>query len=200
MLDEPYPDDLPVVPACRDCNAGFSPDEEYVACLVECMLAGSTASSKIGREKIARILAQRPALAARLAQAREETPDGVRFAIEDQRVRNVVLKLARGHALFDLNEAHREQPSRFEFLPLFAMSAPARELFERRPTASCFPEVGSRAMQRLVLSPEKQLPTIGPAPWIKIQPGRYRYLVSAGVGAIVRIVFSEYFASEVAWG
>jgi hypothetical protein len=41
LLDEPYPPNLPVVPACRDCNEEASADEEYVACLVECTLAGS---------------------------------------------------------------------------------------------------------------------------------------------------------------
>jgi hypothetical protein len=28
LLDEPYPENLPVVPACKSCNSGFSADEE----------------------------------------------------------------------------------------------------------------------------------------------------------------------------
>ena len=30
FLDEPYPEDLPVLPACFNCNNGFSDDEAYV--------------------------------------------------------------------------------------------------------------------------------------------------------------------------
>lgn len=37
FLDEPYPDNLPVVPCCRKCNEEFSLDEEYVAVLLECV-------------------------------------------------------------------------------------------------------------------------------------------------------------------
>jgi len=31
LLDEPYLDNLPVLPACAKCNQGFSLDEEYFA-------------------------------------------------------------------------------------------------------------------------------------------------------------------------
>lgn len=37
FLDEPYPDNLPVVPCCRKCSEEFSLDEEYVAVLLECV-------------------------------------------------------------------------------------------------------------------------------------------------------------------
>jgi len=42
LLDRPYPDNLPKVPACFDCSNGFSRDEEYVVALIECVRAGST--------------------------------------------------------------------------------------------------------------------------------------------------------------
>src|SRR5450759_3414803 len=69
FLDEPYPDQLPVVPACQNCNEGFSIDEEYLACLIECVVAGSTYPGDIRRAKIRRTLQARPALAGRLARA-----------------------------------------------------------------------------------------------------------------------------------
>ena len=40
LLDEPYPENLLVIPACGSCNESFSLDEEYVACLVECARTG----------------------------------------------------------------------------------------------------------------------------------------------------------------
>ncbi|MBV7337585.1 hypothetical protein KFU94_57025 [Chloroflexi bacterium TSY] len=35
LLDKPYPKNLPIVSACESCNAGFSMDEEYIACWIE---------------------------------------------------------------------------------------------------------------------------------------------------------------------
>src|SRR5690242_14029536 len=35
FLDKPYPDNVPVVGSCFECNNGASLDEEYVACLLE---------------------------------------------------------------------------------------------------------------------------------------------------------------------
>ena len=60
LLDEPYPENLPVVPSCEECNRGYSLDEQYFACLVECARVGSIKA--VERPKIARILLESPAL------------------------------------------------------------------------------------------------------------------------------------------
>src|SRR3972149_4322214 len=65
FLDEPYPENLPIVPACSSCNAGFSADEEYLACFVSCVIAGSTDPEAMAREKTKRILKEKPLLRAR---------------------------------------------------------------------------------------------------------------------------------------
>src|SRR5580700_2734927 len=53
FLDQPYPDNLPVVPACHRCNTSFSADEEYLACLIECAKAGSVEEACSARPRIA---------------------------------------------------------------------------------------------------------------------------------------------------
>lgn len=195
FLDEPYPDDLPVVPACQSCNEGFALDEEYVACLVECALAGSVNPAKIHRDKIREILSKRPALASRLEQARHQTLfNEISFAIEPERVRNVALKLARGHAAFELNEPQFDEPLSVAVLPLRVMAEEQRDQFESPPASATWPfagwpEVGSRAMQRIVAGET----------WVVVQPNRYRYLASADDGVVIWMVLSEYLACEVRW-
>jgi hypothetical protein len=193
LLDQSYPANLPVVPACRNCNQGFSADEEYVACLIDCVLAGAAVPSVTHREKIRRILSEKPALAARLVYARSETDGVTHFSIEDKRVKNVVLKLGRGHTLFELNEAQYVEPSSIWYAPLTSLSDTARSRFEQPLIPSLWPEVGSRAMQRLAASQG------GAADWIVVQQGRYRYLAYAGNDVVIRIVISEYLACEVIW-
>lgn len=71
LLDEPYPENLMAAPACRECNNGLSLDEEYLACLLECVIAGDTAPEKLHRTMIARILRENSSLLARLQRARQ---------------------------------------------------------------------------------------------------------------------------------
>src|SRR3990172_12329210 len=92
LLDEPYPPQLPAVPACQSCNEALSKDEVYFACLIECARVGSVNEDAIQREKIRRIIQESPALAAGLTQARTETDNGILFAVEYERVKKVVLK------------------------------------------------------------------------------------------------------------
>ncbi len=197
LLDEPYPENLPVVPACASCNQRFSLDEEYVACLVECARTGSVEA--VERPKIQRILQDSPALAARLAKARTIADGGgVSFTVEDERVKTIVLKLARGHAAYELNEQRLDEPSHVMFVPLYSLDEQAREHFETVPQPNVWPEVGTRAMQRMVVS------TVGPSVfgpgWIDVQPGQYRYIALADGAVMVRVVLGEFLACEVIWG
>jgi len=68
FLDKPYPGNLPIVRVCGRCNLGSSLDEQYVACLIECIKCGHTSPEKIERPKIQRILAELSAVRARAQQ------------------------------------------------------------------------------------------------------------------------------------
>jgi hypothetical protein len=116
------------------------------------------------------------------------------FSLENARVRNIVLKLSRGHAAFELHTALTEEPSALAAMPLAALNKTQRENFDHGLSTTIWPEVGSRAMQRLV----EDYGHLGE--WVVVQPGRYRYLtIATEVGAVVRIVLSDHFACEVQW-
>ena len=109
LLDEPYPENLMATSACRKCNNGLSLDEEYLACLLECVIAGDTAPENLHRAKIARILQENSSLSVRLQRARSDGEEGPVWAAESDRVSRVVLKLARCHAAFELNEPQLDE-------------------------------------------------------------------------------------------
>ena len=140
--------DLPVVKACLTCNNGFSRDELYVACLIECTLAGSAEPEAMKRPKIKRILRETVSLASSLAKARQHKGGSTYFDVDTGRVRSIVLKLARGHAAFELNEPQLEEPAYLGFAPLITLDENARLQFETPPNSPYWPEVGSRAFQR----------------------------------------------------
>jgi hypothetical protein len=194
LLDDPFPENLPVVGACRECNQGFARDEEYLACLLEVVLNGTTEDTFEMRPKVRKILAKRPSIAARIKGQSVDNEAHPLWQPEIERLENVVLKLARGHAAYELLEPRIEAPNSVGIAPLISLTERQRRDFEQNEKSSLWPEVGSRAMIRMA--------TIWPDPdyaWIEVQPQRYRYAVSSDSGITVKIVMSEYLACEVQW-
>ena len=117
FLDAPLPGNLPVVPACAACNGGFSLGEEYLAWLVACVVAGTTDPKALGRDKIRRILSDQPALRARIEQSKTVADGQVIFMPDTVRARKVLVKLAQGHALYELHESCARDPDYFRMVP-----------------------------------------------------------------------------------
>lgn len=195
LLDKPYPENVPVIQVCKECNSQASLDEEYFACLVSCAMAGTADPEKMPREKIKRILQRKPALRSRLEQAMSIENGNVFFSIEEDRVTRVVTKLAKGHALYELHEPCIEEPLMVECVPLSELTDVERDNFENPPPTRVGPEVGSRALYRLV----EMNNSFGTWPWVVVQDGVYRYHASQDKGNIIRIVIQEYLACQVSW-
>ncbi|HDR8993307.1 MULTISPECIES: hypothetical protein [Burkholderia cepacia complex] len=196
LLDEPYPENLMAASACRKCNNSFSLDEEYLAGLLECVIAGDTAPEKLHRAKIGRVLHENPSLLTRLQRARTDGAEGPVWAAENDRVRRVVLKLARCHASFELNEPQLNEPTRLGIVPLPLMTDDERAAFERDDNEfDVWPEVGSRAMQRVLVAGSDAFVE----GWLIVQDGNYRFRTSQTNGLTIKMVLREYLGCEVVW-
>lgn len=209
LLDPPYPTNLPVVPACLACNNGFSRDEEYVACLIECVLAGTTDPEQIARVTVATIL-RRSAKLRLLLERQRKVEDGHHIGFESlpQRVESVVRKLAIGHAAYELAQSALGEPTALWYGPLALMPPEQRHIFDAPTLVNSFGEVGSRGMQRMMVTQcaavdrEGNERTIGflVNDWIEVQKGRYRYFAAdLPDGVLIRLVLAEYLAAEVWW-
>jgi hypothetical protein len=208
LLEPPFPENLPVVKACLTCNGGFSRDEEYFACLLEAVLAGSTDPAAIARSGVASILRRAPALRARLDAARFVDGAQVAFTVEPERIRNVVLKLARGHAIYELSQPCLDEPTDIWWRPLSQMTELQRKEYEASHVINMLGEIGSRQLQRaLVLQAvltneagEEQRFGALVVDWMEVQEGLYRYLAIDHDSEIaIRFVVREYLACEVRW-
>lgn len=209
LLEQPYPANLPVVGCCDSCNQDFSKDEQYFVCLIESVLCGSTNPEKIERPSVARIMQNSPALRQRIENSKTEVDGQIAFVPEIERINNVILKLARGHAAFELSQPCRTKPDHFWCCPLPLLSQESREAFDSVHFQQGFGEVASRNMQRLLVtqmtlhSENGKQQNVGMIinGWVDVQDDRYRYLAIDDMGVvIIRIVIAEYFACEVAWG
>lgn len=197
LLDEPYPDNLPVAESCSACNTGFSTDEEYLSCLIECVIHGTTEPDNRFREKVAKTLTARPSIAARIEGGK--TLDNNKTPIwqpDWQRVRGVVLKLARGHMSYELGIQHLEEPLIVDIFPAPSLSRDELEKFISLDEDTCllYPEIGSRAYVNLLSGKATAY-----GHWQVVQEGRYRYAIGQSSGDWVKLILREYLACRVVW-
>lgn len=196
LLLKPYPDNLPTVATCADCNAGFSKDEEYVAALLGVVHAGSTDPVKVADPAAKRILKRNPALRERIERGRVPPlgEEPLQWRVEWDRIAKVVVKNARGHLLFECAELMLGQPAYIGLQPLTAMSGAERDRFEEGLGDPVLPELGCRLFVRQGTS------ILFGYSWVDVQEDRYRFAVDIrGEMMGVRIVLSEYLAAEVIW-
>jgi hypothetical protein len=187
-----------MVGACERCNTGFSSDEQYLSCFIECVLCGTAEPESLRRPKIKRILDEKPKLREQIQGSVTRDGDALLWKLETERVRKVILKLATGHAAYELF-TQDQPPSHIEFSPLIVLSEQQRGDFESGPWGQFapWPEIGSRAFVRACGAKVDEFAQFGG--WVVVQPGRYRYAVNETGGVLVRIVLSEYLACEVSW-
>jgi hypothetical protein len=169
LLDDPLPANLPIVEACAACNRGFSLDEEYLACFLECVLVGSSDVELVRRPKVKRALSHNKRLAKRIQSA-----------------------------AYELSLTQLDEPREVFFLPRSAMSASENKVFERAGAVGFrgWPEVNRRAFLR-ACGAEPYVGQRGP--WSVVQSGQYRYAVDQHGGVRVQIVLAEYLACVVDW-
>lgn len=196
LLDKPYPDEMIVVPSCYACNNSASLDESWLACVIDCVVTGEVEPKRVSRPAISKILAHSPALAASMAAIRTVGETGTTFSPDMERVRRIVTKIARAHAAYELHEHFEHEPASVDVFPLTLLSNEALHEFESLGGGglAMWPEVGSRAMQRLL----EGYPGDRPG-WVVVQEGRYRYMAGVEDGRVVRMVLSEYLGCKVLW-
>ena len=194
--NDEYPAQLPVVPTCRRCNAGFSKDEEYMHLFLHCVLVGSTDPDRHADSRVRRALTRHVSVRELIERSKRVRSDGVVWTPMQEHVDRVVLKNARGHVFYEFGQPMLEEPDHVWTRPLLAMTDEEQEAFWDATAAGIagWPEVGSRMMTRVVTGQDMR------DGWIVAQDGVYRYRVEqAAGGVLVKSVLREYLATEVYW-
>ena len=197
FLDEPLPPNLPLAQSCLACNNGFSADEEYVSCLIDCAITGTADPEAVRRDKVRRALSNNRRLRNDLQAARSDIDGRIEWQADMARVNRIVVKMARGLTAFELNEPQLDPPDRIDVRPFVLLSPEARETFERGESEdfALWPEVGSRALNRLIIGKDDEYVD----GWLVVQPGRFRYRTDQDDGVTVRMDIGGYLACTVAW-
>lgn len=195
-------DYLPQVTVCRRCNSSFSPDENYLLCVLHAIMAGTLYPDPTKHPEAAAILRSNR----HVVRSLKSGPDGQLLLFDNLKpftlypdtgkIRRVIIKNARGHAYHEIAEPLLEAPVHVAFVPLDQLTIEQRSAFESAGACgelAVWPEVGSRISPQL-LDGEAIL-----GGWITVEPGRYRYLVEWSECVTVRTVIWEYLATESRW-
>ncbi len=193
---------LPQVVVCQKCNSGFSPDENYLLCVLHAVMAGSLYPDPAKHPEAASILRSNRNVVRSLKKGQDGQPilfDNLQpFTLfpDPERVRRVIVKNARGHVYHELGEPLLEAPEHVAFVPLERLSADQHDAFESTSVGAdlaVWPEVGSRMTVNL-LDVEAMV-----GGWITVEPGRYRYSIDWSGTVTVKTVIWEYLATEARW-
>ena len=123
-------------------------------------------------------------------------------------MKNVVLKLARGHAAYELSQQLTHEPDHYWCGTLSSLTEEQIDAFNAAHIQQLISEIGSRNHQRMLaaeismtsLSGGQRTMQLLVNDWIEVQEGYYRYLPIDDIGGlIIRIVIANYLASEIGW-
>jgi len=209
FLQTPYPNDLPTVPSCEECNNGFSSDELYTAVLLE-LLKNYRQNYYILNKKTHKRLERKEGKQAQNAFESYLLHPSSLF--DDFKIKRVLQKLAICHAVYEVSEGYHGdawesnvQGIEFKLLPY--MTQDEYEDMDSFEVMTLLPEVGSLGHERIAvfeitsLTQESDLPqkTILPfATWYEVQDGYYRYLtVVDNTSILVKIIIGEFLFTEV---
>ena len=194
FLTEPYPENMATVPACFECNNGYSDDEKYVSCFLDVL------KEAVYKDYTRRVdTNQRLAKDDRLKKLLDEqiiTNNGeVHYTIDENRLCRIIVKLAKGHAGFEADHICFDDTQvglKYDFV--FNMSEETIDEFEEIPQVDIAPEVGSRGcITPFVVQNIGTGEAFGFMFWNHVQEGQYRYQVSYNEdgGICVKIVIYE---------
>jgi len=116
------------------------------------------------------------------------------FEVEFDRIKNVVLKIAKGIIKYEYSEALIGEPIVVNISPFPAMSAIQIDNFNSPTEQSLFPEIGSRAFVKMLRNFKE-----GKDSWTEVQEGKFRYMCILSGNITVKFVIQEYLACEVSW-
>lgn len=192
FLDRPYPENLPVVGSCLRCNNDASLDEEYVACLLEIAACGTINPDDLRRPKVARILAAKPLLAAKLASSLGSNGQYLLTEEDSARLSAVIEKIARALWAYETSETAGRGSAAVSYAQIAQLSNAQLDSFRALTHPDIFPEVGSRMMSRVLVDEDGVIPVS----WIEVQRSRFSFAIEIAFSR-VKMVLGDYLAAEV---
>lgn len=207
FLIEPFPENLPTLPACLTCNNSFSNDEFAVSLLVQSLKKDYykeeyTLSSKVNSQ----LINERNN---KLVSNINETIMEKDFKLFQNAIVKILTKLAIGHSVWELSEGYFDSyEEAFELdnirlsynLYSFMSDIEVKQFLSYFDiTEEYLPELGSRIYSKILISESNGIaPQRILVDWVTVQPAEYIYTCyQFEEHIIVKMVISSFLFAEV---
>lgn len=212
FLSNPYPADLPVLPACKKCNNGFSDDELYTEVYIDSLKYLSGRSDSLSAENQERIYRN---TAFSDAQSDLSAYYNMGNLPYNKRISRILAKLAICHTVYELSEGYfsddwNGKPTLIDYQFAFEMTENQAKEYDSLIIMNdkILPEVGSRVFGKIyVLEPilksvtddktmKLQMMVMN---WSDIQNYNYRYVAwfEKDSSFHVKMVIHDFLYAEV---
>jgi hypothetical protein len=200
FLDEPYADDMAVVPACNHCNMGYSSDEEYLACYLDVLKCTINGNSEHLRVKTKKAFEHSPSLEPYIRKMISKESDCTKFQCPNDKLEKVLSKLAIGHLanFYDRRADEYSLKVSFSFEPMLSEDEYAD--FNKFAEIQKVDGLMSDAIENILVFQGFDGTVAAFMPWIDVQTGNYRYQAYYDDKIdtlVVKIVIFEFLYAEV---
>ena len=200
FLVDPYPENLPTIPACFECNNGYSEDEKYLACFLDVLKSQVYDDCPQHEQTIVRIEKDKK-LQETLRKQIQKNDGKVYYDPDEERILRILFKLARCHAGFEFDHVNLDDvKAKIWYDFAFNISDEAALSFNEIPEMNKAPEVGSRGVFVPFIAQNVETGEVmALAFWNDVQDNQYRYQVSLNAegGITVKLVIFEFLYCEV---
>ncbi|MEA4987941.1 MAG: hypothetical protein VB095_07765 [Anaerovorax sp.] len=199
FLSEAFPDNLPTIPACFDCNNGYSNDEKYVSSYLE-ILKSFIYEDYVIKPNICNRLEKDQCLKELIYNQIQKQDDKVKFTFDEERFINIIVKLARGHVAYELDYVDFDKFPRIWYRFEFQLAEEERREFDTIPLMDKAPEVGSRWTSHIgIIEDESGLITTF-SEWNVVEDNTYRYNTYISDNRIcVKFCIGEFLFCYLEW-
>lgn len=205
FLSQPYPDNLGIVPACKECNKSFSGDELFLSLLIDILKRRHYGMEYTFSEEVeSRMIYNK-----KLVKDIEEALENKQLEKFDVKVSRIIFKLAIGHSVYELSEGYCIKEGAIDYSFGDSMSTEEIEEFSLPFDISGEPllEIGSRVYERVVVL-DLNLPAIHTEQrlntslvlldWVDVQDSKYSYTsYRFGEEIIVKMIINDFLYAMV---
>lgn len=198
FLNKPYPENLFTIPACYECNNGYSLDEEYTVCCIETLKSISYDTPL--NERIRKIYDIKPDLKQLIASQITKDANHTLVSFDENRICRILNKLAVCFVGYEFDSLQFSEASNvwFDFVP--NLSTVFIQQFLQSSTASIIPELSSRFSSdycEFIISKDSNTVEIM-YDWITVQEKQFLYQVAIeGRGILVKMVIADFLFAKI---
>jgi hypothetical protein len=211
FLEKPFPENLPIVPACYTCNNSFSGDELFLSILLERIKLKYIKDNYSCSDRVRKRIEENKIIVDNIDTVLNDN----KLEQLNERICNVLTKLAIGHAVYELSVGYPKDDDlivKYDVFYSFSYLMSSKEIEDFTTpyilNEALLPEVGSRGYEKILVldlkyggveDTEKWFKSsLILLDWVNVQQDKYEYTCLLSENEVnVKIVIDNIMFAQV---